>query len=139
MGDDPKQSSPVIIDINETVASLKVLIKESRKERFERVDVDDLTLWGVNICCHNKGEKLQSCPKGSEKTLKYIKKKNVNIENNKKLKPKKLSSFKKIREYFGKEPVQEHIQIIVTSPIKYSEEEEEDDDVDESDDDEDED
>ena len=131
IGEDPiLQSFPVDIDTNDSVALLKENIKKIRKNTLADIDAAELTLWGVNICCHGRGEKQPNCPRGHQKIIKSIKRKNVNIENNKKLKPRKLSSLKDVGECFGTQgiqPVKEHIQIIVKGPQEDTEESDDDD------------
>lgn len=87
---------------SKTVAILRDVIREKKPNNFRSVDADQLSLWKVSFpldCCVDKVLKQlvleDSVTKGIQKLL----------------------PAKKLSSYFSDEPAEEHLHVIVESPL----------------------
>jgi hypothetical protein len=114
LGDDPNHVSPIKIDRNESVGTLKDAIKDKMRPKFDNVPAHSLVLWKVSIPAdrniHENLDKLR-----------------VDFVDGKSLLP-----TKELSEVFSEAPIKRYIHIIVKasssrSTIKQADPEEKDD------------
>src|SRR4051812_47354645 len=105
-GDTPPNERAFSVEIirTDTVVKLKKLIKATLAPRFDRIAVNELVLWKVDISLDDSDDKF-----GVLKT-------NINVNIKTVLHSETLSALDEIQEHFSNLPSRKHIHIIVERP-----------------------
>jgi Crinkler effector protein N-terminal domain len=96
-GDSADHAFPVRIDKTLLIGDLKKEIKKEKAPEFDKFAADKLNLWKVDISYDD------------EDAVKQLVLKVTNTV-------KKMSPLSKISKYFGDEPMEEHIHVVIQCP-----------------------